>query len=171
MNDDALATAFLACARKTLVGECWPRLRGCVASLTDDQVWWRPNEASNSIGNILLHLNGNVRQWAVTPFTTADDCRDRPGEFREREHIAPSALLEALGATIHEADIVLARLSASDLGATLNIQGYRVTALEAVHHVVEHFSMHYGQVVYVTKQLRGEDLGFYRHLDSTGRAD
>jgi hypothetical protein len=170
MTDDGLTQAFLACSRTTLVKQCWPRLRGCVESLTDDQVWWRPNETSNSIGNILLHLNGNVRQWIVTPFTGAADHRDRLAEFRQRDLIARSSLLDDLGSTIGEADKVLASLSAGDLARTLNVQGYLVTGLDAVYHVVEHFSMHYGQVVYVTKQLRGEDLGFYRHLDKTGRA-
>ena len=171
MTDDALTHAFLAFSRKTLVEQCWPRLRTAVESLTDDQVWWRPNEASNSVGNILLHLNGNVRQWIVTPFTGAADRRDRPAEFRQRDRIVRSSLLDNLGATIHEADRVLASLSAGDLARTLNVQGYQVTGLDAVYHVVEHFSMHYGQVLYVTKLLRGEDLGFYRHLDKTGRAE
>jgi uncharacterized damage-inducible protein DinB len=169
MSDD-LARGFLTFSRHTLVEQCWPRLRACVDTLTDDQVWWRPNESSNSVGNILLHLSGNVRQWLVTPFTGAADHRDRPAEFRQRDRIARSALLDDLGTTIREADRVLAALSVRELAATLHIQGYTVTGLDAVYHVVEHFSMHYGQVLYVTKQLRGEDLGFYRHLDGTGRA-
>ena len=170
MSDDTVTQAFLACSRHTLVEQCWPRLRATVDTLTDDHVWWRPNEASNSIGNILLHVNGNVRQWVVTPFTGAADHRDRPAEFGQRNRIARSALLDDLGATIRDADRILASLTARDLTATLNIQGYTVTGLDAVYHVVEHFSMHYGQVLYVAKQLRGEDLGFYRHLDRTGRA-
>lgn len=171
MTDELLARAFLASSRATLVNECWPRLRGCVESLTDDQVWWRPNEASNSIGNILLHLSGNVRQWLVVPFTGAADHRDRPAEFHQRDRIPRASLLDDLGETIRAADQVLASLSARELAATLNVQGYTVTGLDAVYHVVEHFSMHYGQVLYVTKQLRAEDLGFYRHLDATGRAE
>jgi hypothetical protein len=168
-TDDSVAQAFLEYSRWKLVDEYWPRLRGCVESLTDEQAWWRSNDASNSVGNIVLHLNGNVRQWLVAPFTGADDHRDRPAEFGQRERIARSVLLDELGATIGEAENVLAALSASDLLRTLQIQGYTVTGLEAVYQVVEHFGMHYGQVVFVTKQLRGEDLGFYRELDKTGR--
>lgn len=171
MSEESVVQAFLAFSRHTLVEQCWPRLRGCVETLTDDQVWWRPNEASNSIGNLLLHLSGNVRQWIVTPFTGAADRRDRPGEFDQRNRIARATLLDDLGATIRDADRVLASLSGRELAATLNIQGYTVTGLHAVYHVVEHFSMHYGQVLYVAKQLRGEDLGFYRHLDKTGQAE
>lgn len=170
ITGDPVARAFVEYSRRKLVDEYWPRLRGCVESLTDEQTWWRPNDATNSVGNIVLHLNGNVRQWLVAPFTGADDRRDRPAEFAQREQIARSVLLGELGATIGEAENVLATLSASDLLATLQIQGYTVTGLKAVYQVVEHFGMHYGQVVFVTKQLRGEDLGFYRELDKTGRA-
>jgi uncharacterized damage-inducible protein DinB len=160
---------FLEFSRRTLVGEYWPRLRGSVESLTDEQVWWRPNEASNSIGNLLLHLNGNVRQWLISSFDCANDKRDRSAEFSERKSIPASVLLEKLAATMNDASEVLARLTEADLLRTLQIQGYTVTGLEAIYHVVEHFGMHYGQIIFVTKLLRGENLGFYSELDKTGR--
>jgi len=147
----------------------WPRLRSCVESLTDEQVWWRPNEASNSIGNLLLHLNGNVRQWLISSFKQLDDARNRPAEFSQRDGIPASALLTQLGATLMEVSDVLISLTEADLCRTLQIQGYTRSGLYAVYHVVEHFGMHYGQIVYITKLLNGEDLGFYRELDKTGR--
>ncbi|PYS27641.1 MAG: hypothetical protein DMG11_15695 [Acidobacteria bacterium] len=162
-------TAFLEFSRKKLLEHYWPRLSNCVKLLSDEQVWWRPNEASNSIGNLILHLNGNVRQWLVSSFKRSDDTRDRPAEFRERQLIPASALLETLGTTLNEASDVLASLSESDLLTTFEIQGYTVSGLEAVYQVVEHFGLHYGQISYITKLLRGEDLGFYRELDRTGR--
>jgi hypothetical protein len=168
MND--VAALFLDFSRTKLLDQYWPRLRGCVESLTPEQVWWRPNEASNSIGNLILHLNGNVQQWLVRSFDQLDDTRNRPAEFAERENISPAALVEELAATIQQASEVLSRLTEADLRATFHIQGYTVTGLHAVYQVVEHFGMHYGQVVYITKQLRGEDLGFYRELDNTGSA-
>ena len=161
---------FLDFSRRTLMEEYWPRMRGCVESLSDDQVWWRPNEASNSIGNLLLHLNGNVRQWLVTSFSGVDDARNRPAEFANRDVIPTTALVSQLDTTLQEASAVLSRLTPADLVRTLHIQGYDVSGLHAVYHVVEHFGMHYGQVLYVTKLLRAESLGFYRHLDATGRA-
>ena len=164
-----LHTSFLEFSRKKLLEQYWPRLRGCVALLSDEQVWWRPNEASNSIGNLMLHLNGNVRQWLVASFKRLEDTRDRPAEFRERQMMPASALLEKLGATLDEASEVLASLTEADLLRTLYIQGYTVNGLQAVYQVVEHFGIHYGQIVYITKLLRGEDLGFYRELDETGR--
>src|ERR1700722_12711669 len=119
-----LTTLFLEFSRRKLLEEYWPRLRDCVESLTDEQVWWRPNEASNSVGNLLLHLNGNVRQWLVTPFRNADDARNRPAEFSRREAIPAAKLLEALGETINEASQVLAELTLAELLAPRNIQGY-----------------------------------------------
>jgi hypothetical protein len=168
-TDTRLHTAFLEFSRRTLLEQYWPRLRECVASLRDEQVWWRPNDASNSIGNLMLHLNGNVRQWLVSSFKRLEDKRDRPAEFRERQVIPASALVEKLGTTLHEASGVLEALTAADLLATYQIQGYTVTGLHAVYHVVEHFGLHYGQILYITKLVRGQDLGFYRELDRTGR--
>ena len=165
-----ISTAFLEFSRRKLLEHYWPRLRKCIESLSDEQVWWRPNDASNSIGNLMLHLNGNVRQWLVSSFRRVEDTRDRPAEFRARQAIPASALLEKLGATINEASDVLVSLTEMDLLTAFNIQGYTVNGLEAVYQVVEHFGIHYGQIVYITKLLRSEDLGFYRELDKTGRA-
>ena len=69
-----------------------------------------------------------------------------------------------------EASAVLSRLTEQDLLAPYEIQGYHVTGLEAVYQVVEHFGLHYGQIVYITKALQGKDLGFYSELNRTGRA-
>jgi uncharacterized damage-inducible protein DinB len=171
MSDSHIHTLFLDCSRQTLIDEYWPRLRSVVESLSDEQVWWRPNEASNSVGNLLLHLNGNVRQWLVAAFDRLDDSRDRRAEFAQRAQIPAAQLLEALGHTLGRASAVLSRLTEADLSATYSIQGYTVTGLYAVYHVVEHFGMHYGQILYVAKLTRGKDLGFYRELDATGRLD
>jgi hypothetical protein len=162
-------TLFLEHSRTRMLEQHWPRLRGCVESLNDEQVWWRPNEASNSVGNLILHLNGNITQWLIASFRKLEDGRDRPAEFRERRMIPRSELLETLGATMKEASAVLSSLTEADLLATYNIQGYAVTGLDAVYQVVEHFGLHYGQIAYITKLLRGEDLGFYRELNATGR--
>jgi uncharacterized damage-inducible protein DinB len=168
---DSVTAIFLEFSRSKMIEQDWPRLRVCVESLTDEQVWWRPNEASNSIGNLLLHLSGNVRQWLVSSFNQSKDARTRPAEFSERQIIPASILLERLDATMQEAAEVLARLTEADLRATFHIQGYTVNGLEAIYHVVEHFSMHFGQIIFVTKLLRGEGVNFYRELDKTGRVE
>jgi uncharacterized protein DUF1572 len=172
MVDDSandLAGIFLKFSREKLIGQYWPRLRSCVESLTDEQVWWRPNAASNSIGNLMLHLNGNVTQWLIASFNHLEDARDRPAEFSRTEGLSRSALVETLGATLESAAEVLARLTERELRAPYEIQGYHVTGLEAVYQVVEHFGLHYGQIAYITKVLREQDLGFYRELNATGR--
>jgi hypothetical protein len=165
-----IATLFLAFSRHKLLEHYWPRLRACVEPLTHEQFWWRPNPASNSIGNLVLHLNGNVRQWLVASFNRQDDLRDRPAEFAEREQPPAAALLDLHSATMSEAAEVLARLTEAELRATYQIQGYHVHGLDAVYQVVEHYGLHCGQIIYITKNLRGQDLGFYSELNNTGRA-
>ncbi len=163
------AAAFLEFSRRKLLEQYWPRLRESVKSLSDEQVWWRPNGASNSTGNLLLHLNGNVRQWLIVPFNQLQDARDRPAEFNQRELIPASFLLEELAATMQQASEVLWRLTEIDLLTPFEIQGYNVSGLDAVYQVVEHFGMHYGQILYIAKMLRAEDLGFYPQLNKSGR--
>jgi hypothetical protein len=169
-SDAELAALFLEFSRNKLLNQYWPRLRSSVEPLTDEQLWWRPNPACNSVGNLLLHLNGNVRQWLIASFSGLEDARNRPAEFNERRRIAGKLLVQQLDATMQEAATVLDRLTARDLAATYQIQGYTVRGLDAVYQVVEHFGMHYGQVLYINKTLRGEDLGFHRELNLTGRA-
>jgi uncharacterized damage-inducible protein DinB len=168
--DKELAEVFLEFSRNKLLKQHWPRLRTCVESLDDDQIWWRPNEASNSVGNLLLHLDGNVTQWLVASFNRWDDKRDRPAEFSARSGMTASALLQRLSATMDEAAKVLEGLTTEELLAPYEIQGYHVRGLDAVYQVVEHFGMHYGQIAYITKLLSAKDLGFYRELNKTGRA-
>jgi uncharacterized damage-inducible protein DinB len=161
---------FLDFSRKKLMEQYWPRLRSCVESLSDEQIWWRPNAASNSIGNLVLHLNGNMRQWLVDSFNGEEDHRDRPAEFAATGAISGSALLEKLGATVHDGEKVLSRLTEAELLAPYEIQGYHVRGLQAVYQVIEHFGLHYGQIAYITKMLRDQDLGFYKELNQSGRS-
>jgi uncharacterized damage-inducible protein DinB len=169
MNAD-VTTLFLEFSRHQLLEQYWPRLRECVEPLTESQVWWRPNESSNSIGNLILHLNGNVWQWIVAGFNRLEDARDRPAEFKAEGGMPAAVLLDRLGETVQEAAKVIARLTDKDLLARYGIQGYHASGLEVVYHVVEHFGMHYGQILYISKSLSGKDLGFYRELNQTGRA-
>jgi uncharacterized damage-inducible protein DinB len=170
MPDDPASQLFLQFSRNKLLEQYWPRLRKAVETLSDEQVWWRPNEASNSIGNLILHLNGNVWQWLVASFNRLEDQRDRPAEFSATGDLTAADLLARLGQTQEEAAKVLAKLTQEELLATWHIQGYTVSGLAAVYQVVEHFGLHYGQIVYITKMQEGRDLGFYSELNKTGRA-
>lgn len=166
-----ISRLFLEFSRHKLLDHYWTRLRACVEPLSEEQVWWRPNEASNSIGNLILHLNGNVRQWLLDSFNGTSDARNRPAEFATTSGLTAAQLLERLSATMAEAEAVLVRLTEEELAAPYEIQGYHLTGLEAVYQVVEHFGLHFGQIAYITKSLSGRDLGFYRELNKTGRVD
>jgi hypothetical protein len=170
-TDSDLTALFLDSSRKLLFGQHWPRMKTCVESLTIEQIWWRPNEASNSIGNLLLHLNGNVRQWLVTSFNHSEDKRNRPAEFAAQEGSTAKELLDRLGATLDEAAQVLERLTPAELLSNYEVQGYHANGVYVVYHVIEHFGIHYGQIAYITKYLSGKDLGFYKELGQTGRSE
>jgi hypothetical protein len=169
-NDNQLLRLFLESSRTELLGLTWSRLRECVTPLTEKQLWWRPNDASNSIGNLLLHLDGNVRQWLVDSFNKNEDRRNRPAEFAAQGGLSAADLLARLGATLDEAGKVLERLTVDELLAPREIQGYHTRGLDAIYHVVVHFGLHYGQIAYITKSQLAKDLGFYKELNKTGRA-
>lgn len=168
---DQLARAFVGEARRHLLTDYLPKLERCLERLTDEQVWWRASESSNSVGHLLLHLEGNARQWLVAGVGGAPDRRTRDREFGEREALPAARLLEALRATLAEADAALARLEPHSLLERRRIQGRDVTVLAAVFHAVEHFSMHTGQIILLTKLLTGGDLAFYDFSDGTPRPD
>jgi len=155
------ATAFVNAARSFLRDEYLPKIERCLERLTDEQIWWRPNEDSNSIGNLLLHLSGNARQWIVCGLGGEVDKRERQAEFDERRVVARSEILARIKATVDQVDETLARFDQARLLDTFLIQGTNVTALEAIFHVTEHFSMHTGQIILLTKLLTASDLHFY----------
>src|SRR5579862_5163763 len=124
-----MAEMFLEHSRKQLFDECWTRMRTTVEALTEEQLWWRPNQASNSIGNLLLHLNGNVRQWLVTSFNHGEDKRNRPAEFAAKEGGTAKELLDRLGATLDEAAQVLERLTPAELLSNYEVQGYHANGV------------------------------------------
>lgn len=156
-----IGQAFIAQSQYHLAKDFLPKIERSIALLSDEQIWWRANEQSNSIGNLLLHLSGNVRQWIVCGLGGATDSRDRDSEFAQRDAIPRAELFDKLKRTVDEAVEVLGRLDPDALLAKHRIQGLDVSALEAILHVVEHFSMHAGQIVLLTKQLTARDMHFY----------
>jgi uncharacterized damage-inducible protein DinB len=156
-----VSESFIAEARRLLVEEYLPKIERCLEKLTDEQVWWRPNPESNSIGNLLLHISGNAWQWIVCGLGTATDQRQRQTEFDQRDGIPLEELLKRLRTTVSETDKVLAEFEPSRLLDEYQIQGTNSTALAAIFHVTVHFSMHTGQIILLTKMLGGVDLVFY----------
>ena len=161
MSELATSKAFLACASEFLVGDYLPKIERCLERLTDDQIWWRANEDSNSIGNLILHLCGNARQWIICGVGGQPDHRDRDSEFAQRETIPRDELLTLLRTTLSEVQTTLRDLDPSILLEKRKIQGNDVDILEAIFHVTEHFSMHAGQIFLLTKLLTATDLRFY----------
>jgi uncharacterized damage-inducible protein DinB len=156
-----VSQAFIENARELIKGEYLPKIERCVEQLTDEQVWWRANADSNSIGNLLLHISGNARQWIVCGLGGATDMRQRQTEFDERRVIPPAELLGLLRTTLAEVDSVLGRFDSARLLDSFPIQGTEATALAAIFHVTEHISMHTGQIILLTKLLANLDLVFY----------
>ena len=160
-EEPAIARAFLARASGYLLGDYLPKIERCLEKLSDDQIWWRANEESNSIGNLILHLCGNARQWIVCGVGSAPDARNRDAEFEQRDVIPRDELVTLLRTTLSDVQTTLQSVDPSTLLEHRKIQGNDVDILEAVFHVTEHFSMHTGQIILLTKLLTATDLHFY----------
>jgi len=158
---------FLDCSVRRL-NQLASRIDDCLGRLDDGQVWFRGGENQNAVGNLVLHLAGNVRQWIVSGVGGSPDLRERDAEFGARGGAGVQELRERLGSTVCEAAAVIAGVPPARLADRLRIQGYDVTVLEAIYHVVEHFAQHTGQIVFATKAATGEDLGYYAHLSKAG---
>jgi uncharacterized damage-inducible protein DinB len=161
--------AFLARSRYYLREEYPAKLRLALGVLPAPAVWWRPNETSNSVGNLVLHLAGNVRQWIVGGVGGAADARVRAAEFARRDGPGVDDLLATLDEALAEADAVLAALAPADLAARRTIQGREVSVMEAIYHVVEHFSMHTGQIILLAKLHAPGALRFYEDAGGLAR--
>jgi uncharacterized damage-inducible protein DinB len=151
---------FLAQARRSLRAQHLPRISSCLKMLSEKQIWWRANPASNSAGNLVLHLAGNVRQWIISGLGEQPDHRERDKEFAELGPIPRRSLIRHLEETVAEASCVLGKLSSGDLTHPFHIQGFRVTGMNAIAHVTEHFAYHTGQIIYLTKLQLDVDMGF-----------
>ncbi len=160
---------FLERSRYYLAEEYPAKIRQCVAALPEGGLWQRANQSSNSIGNLLLHLAGNVRQWIVGGVGGLPVERDRPAEFAARDGPDAATLLENLESTLREADRVLAGLSDADLARPCTIQDRDTNVLAAIYHVVEHFAMHTGQIVLMTKIYAPGRIRFYEDADGLAR--
>lgn len=146
------------------------RIEACLDRLTDAQIWTRRHDVENAPGNLVLHLCGNVEQWVVGGVGGKAVTRDRDAEFARREPLPAAALAARLRAVLRAADAVLETLTPDDLARPRTIQGYDVTVLHAIYHVVEHFAEHTGQIIWATKGITGRPLGFYDYLEDADLA-
>ena len=163
---DSLDRTFLDYSAQKLQQQA-KRIEDCLGRLSEDQVWARGHENENAVGNLVLHLCGNVRQWIIAGVGGQADLRKRDEEFAARGGVPIPELTEKLRTTIAEAENVVRAVTPEQIGEPLKIQGYHVTVMESIYHVVEHFSGHTGQIIFATKMLTGADLGYYAHLRTT----
>lgn len=153
-----MAIPLLADSRAFLLDDYLPKIERCLNVLDEQSVWWRANEATNSIGNLILHLDGSTRMWIIGVAGKQSVVRDRAAEFSAREPLAKSALLAQLRSTLVDVGAALETFTESTLLERRFSNQGEVTALWAVLHAVEHFAMHTGQIILLTKIRTGADL-------------
>jgi uncharacterized damage-inducible protein DinB len=159
-----LATEFCeqACYR---LDESTRMLRKAFGELAEEDIWKRPNTASNSVGNLVLHLCGNIRQYAISALGGAEDVRERDAEFAAQDGYTKAALLDLLTDTVAEAKAAIEQADTENLLRVRSVQGFRLSGMGIILHVVEHYSYHTGQIAFWTKIRKAKDLGFYAGLD------
>jgi len=134
-------------------------------SISDDEIWKRPNESSNSIANLILHLCGNITQYVISSLGEQEDVRERDKEFSATEGQSKSKLLDKLLHTVKTAKETMKSVTIEQLLRERDVQGFRMSGIGIVMHAVEHYSYHTGQIAFWVKHLRNNDLGFYAGKD------
>lgn len=160
---------FIDRSRTFLDDEFRTKLHRAVEALPPEALWWRPNEQANSVGNLLLHLAGNVRQWIVAGVGNADDVRDRASEFSASEGMDARELLAQLDRVLDESIAVFDRLRPEQLAERRQIQARDVTVLDAIYQVVQHFALHLGQIILIAKERAPGAVRFYEDAGGTAR--
>ncbi len=163
---EGLDKAFIDFSCEKLEQLCG-RICACLGKLDAARIWQRGTENENAIGNLVLHLCGNLRQWIGFGVGRQPDIRQRDLEFLARDGASSEELQRQLQLAVTEAVAIIRDLSARRLLEMTRVQQYDVTVLWAIYHVVEHFSGHAGQIIFATKQFTGEGMGFYAHLNSS----
>ncbi len=161
----ALTTAFITEIKRRLFEESMVRLKKCLAELTEAQIWYRPNKSSNSVGNLVLHLHGNVRQWVVAGLGKNKDVRERQLEFDEQGPVSTKKMLADMNQLMVEVNAILDKTTSADLLEVRNVQGFQESGLSILVHITEHFSYHVGQMTYIVKMLKDKDMGYYDEHD------
>jgi uncharacterized damage-inducible protein DinB len=137
--------------------------------LSEEQIWQRSGDNANSIGNLLLHLSGNIRQWIGHGVGGLADVREREKEFEARGGRSTKEVLDLFEKTVAEAINILAEMPLQRLTERTKPQNRDVAVLEAIYQVVGHLMLHAGQIIFATKQITGKDLGFFSRDRNTAR--
>jgi uncharacterized damage-inducible protein DinB len=147
------------------IDENTKRLRACLDELDELETWKRPNENSNSIGNLILHLCGNIRQYAISSLGNIPDVRERDKEFSADGGYSKYELLDRLTSTIDQAKDVMRTADVAELLRKRHVQGYIYSGIGIIIHITEHYSYHTGQIIFWMKLLKNKDMGFYKGVD------
>lgn len=153
-QQDQLASVALAALRLRITNILPTQIRECIEQLDEDQLWWRPNETSNSVGNLVLHVTGSTRHYLSRSIGGVDYDRDRPAEFSERGPLPKAELAAIFDETISEAADVLDRFDTARFLDPTAEPNYYFTLFEQMVGVALHLAVHTGQIVYVTKLLK-----------------
>lgn len=154
MNED-MAQAFIdAYVRR--IRQTRGKINHCLDQLQDADVWWTPGESSNSIGIIIQHLMGNLRQWVISGIAGEADVRDRPREFRVEERTPKAELQAGINGVLDQVMDIYSSLRPSQLPESRRIQGVETTVLDAMCDTVGHLELHTGQLLYLTRLRIGE---------------
>ena len=155
-----------------LIDQCTYRLdessrmvKKCLDQLSNDDVWKKPNESSNSIGNLILHLCGNITQYAISSLGATEDTRQRDKEFQVTEGFSKEQLFDKLTNTLDQAKRIMKQTSVDELLRKRLVQGFNMSGIGIIIHVTEHYSYHTGQIALLTKLWKNKDLGFYADID------
>jgi len=155
MTADELA-AVVGTAAAHELDSALNRIKHCLTQLNDEQVWWRSQPRLNSIGNLILHLCGNLQQWIASGIGGTADVRNRPAEYAERGPISKEELLGRLESAVEEAKRVVAGVSARRLVEVRRIQGFDVNGAAAIFDSVPHFRGHTQEIVHMTRLQLGD---------------
>jgi uncharacterized damage-inducible protein DinB len=141
------------------------RIIACLDLLDESQIWLKPNSSLNSMGNLVLHLCGNITQYVISTLGGAPDERNRDAEFAAVGGYAKEALKTIFNLVIEKSIDIISRCSEEDLKTPNSVQIYELTGVGIIVHVTEHLSYHTGQIAFLTKLLLEKDLGFYAGFD------
>jgi uncharacterized damage-inducible protein DinB len=164
-NETLLRTAFIDNILRYLIEENFPRVIKCLDMLSEEQIWYRPNAESNSVGNLVLHLAGNLTQWALDGIGGRTFKRERQAEFDADRTKTKRELIGLMSQLKDDLDTLIRKISTAELLRVRPVQIYEESGVAILIHVTEHFSYHTGQIAYVTKWLTDQPTNFYGPLE------
>lgn len=161
---------FIADIKRRLFEENQLRIHKCLDLIHEDQLWFRHNENVNSIGNLILHLCGNITQYVCSGLFREKDARNRPAEFSASQSHTISEIRNHLDDTMAMISTYIDKVTPEMLTEDIQVQGFSENGMAVLIHITEHFSYHVGQITYITKLLNNIDTGYYSGLDLNAKS-